>query len=64
MLDQRHSLFKLAGKIDWPVFDECYGLVYAEVGRPGIPTRLMVGLHYLNMQLLIEQKKEALRNVA
>ena len=47
MLDQRHSLFKLAGKIDWPVFDECYGQVYAEVGRPGIPTRLMVGLHYL-----------------
>jgi len=47
MLDQRHSLFKLAGKIDWLVFDECYGMVYAEVGRPGIPTRLMVGLHYL-----------------
>jgi IS5 family transposase len=35
----------LAGLIDWKRFDEAFGGLYAEKGRPGLPTRLMVGLH-------------------
>ena len=47
MLDQRHALYRLAGKIDWTAVEERFGGLYAEEGRPGIPIRLMVGLHYL-----------------
>lgn len=47
MLDQRHALYRLAGAIDWAAAEERFGGLYAEEGRPGIPIRLMVGLHYL-----------------
>lgn len=47
MLDQRHALYRLAGKINWQGVEERFGALYAEEGRPGIPIRLMVGLHYL-----------------
>jgi IS5 family transposase len=48
ILDQEHPIFLLANKIDWSVFDEEFGSTYVEdKGRPGNPTRLMVGLHYL-----------------
>ena len=48
ILNTRHPLFKLAGKIDWSVFEQEFGPLYCENnGRPGLPIRLMVGLHYL-----------------
>jgi transposase, IS5 family len=47
ILDQRHVLLRLAGLIDWSRFEQEYGALYAEQGRPGLPTRLMVGLHFL-----------------
>jgi transposase, IS5 family len=47
MLDHRHALYVLDGKIDWSVFDDEFGARYSEKGRPGVATRLMVGLHYL-----------------
>ena len=47
MIDMRHELVRLAGLIDWKRFDEAFGGLYAERGRPGLPTRLMVGLHLL-----------------
>ena len=47
LLDARHELVRLAALIDWPRFDRDYGALYAERGRPGLPTRLMVGLHLL-----------------
>ena len=47
ILDQRHVLYRLAGKVDWNAVEERFGGLYAEAGRPGIPIRLMVGLHYL-----------------
>jgi IS5 family transposase len=47
ILDQRHALLRLAGLIDWSRFEQEYGALYAEQGRPGLPTRLMVGLHLL-----------------
>jgi IS5 family transposase len=38
----------LSQQIDWAVFENEYGQLYKEgQGRPGLPTRLMVGLHYL-----------------
>ena len=47
MIDMEHSLVKLAGMIDWSRFDEAYGRFYTCKGRPGLPTRLMAGLHLL-----------------
>ncbi len=48
LIDLRHRLVKLAEAFDWPVFEEAFGALYdAEQGRPGVPIRLMVGLHYL-----------------
>jgi IS5 family transposase len=48
ILDPRHSLYMLAESIDWERFDKEFGALYSEkTGRPGLSTRLMVGLHYL-----------------
>jgi IS5 family transposase len=47
ILDQRHELFSLAGLIDWETFDQAFGRFYRPVGWPAKPTRLMVGLSYL-----------------
>ncbi|BAJ83050.1 putative transposase for insertion sequence element (plasmid) [Acidiphilium multivorum AIU301] len=48
IIDQRHPLTRLARLIDWRVFEERFGALYAEAaGRPALPTRLMVALHLL-----------------
>jgi IS5 family transposase len=48
IVDQRHPLVRLAALIDWGRFDEAFGALYTDgIGRPGLPTRLMVGLHLL-----------------
>ncbi|HYJ45361.1 MAG TPA: IS5 family transposase [Pyrinomonadaceae bacterium] len=47
-LNPQHPLFQLSQQIDWSYFEREFGPLYAEeVGRPGVPTRLLVGLHYL-----------------
>jgi hypothetical protein len=39
---------RLAGLIDWGRFEAAFGALYTDaIGRPGLPTRLMVGLHLL-----------------
>jgi IS5 family transposase len=39
---------RLAGLIDWDRFATAFGPLYRDgVGRPGLPTRLMVGLHLI-----------------
>ena len=48
LVDPKHPLVRLAGLIDWDRFAEAFGPLYREgVGRPGLPTRLMAGLHLL-----------------
>src|SRR3954452_9662522 len=47
IIDVRHPLVRLSQVIDWARFDDAFGSRYAETGRPGLPTRLMVGLHLL-----------------
>jgi IS5 family transposase len=47
-LDYKHPLYILANKIDWSQFEKEIEACYVrDVGRPGISTRLMVGLLYL-----------------
>jgi len=48
LLDQSHPLKVLAEAIDWEFFEREFGALYVErKGRPGLPMRLLVGLHYL-----------------
>jgi transposase, IS5 family len=47
MLDPRHELLRLAAPIDWAALETAFGPLYAEAGRPGLPTRLMAGPHLL-----------------
>jgi len=43
-LDPRQGLYKLAERIDWEVYEEAFGSLYSEEGRPALPIRRMVGL--------------------
>ena len=44
-LDQKHPLYLLANKINWPFFDEAFKVHYSEkMGKPAKPIRLMVSL--------------------
>jgi IS5 family transposase len=48
IINPQHPLIVLAGQIDWSRFDAEIDACYAnEIGRPGINTRVMVGLLYL-----------------
>jgi len=48
ILDERHELLRLGKLIDWDRFDAAFGQLYVDKkGRPGLPTRLMAGLHLL-----------------
>jgi hypothetical protein len=48
IIDLRHSLCQLANSINWETFIQEFGPLYVEeMGRPGLPIRLMVGLDYL-----------------
>ena len=43
MIDLKHELVLLADRIDWEYFEKEFSPLYANVGQPGIPIRLMVG---------------------
>ena len=48
ILNHQHPLYRLADSIDWSLFDKEFGVLYVEnFGRPGLPIRLLVALHYL-----------------
>ena len=48
VINMEHPLVILACRIDWSSLEESFGELYVpDQGRPGLPTRLMVGLHYL-----------------
>jgi IS5 family transposase len=47
LLDPAHDLVNLAGVIDWEEVHNRLAPYYSNVGRRGLPIRLMVGLHIL-----------------
>jgi len=48
IISLEHPLVKLSESIDWEGLEQEFGQFYVEeIGRPGIPIRVMVGLHYL-----------------
>ena len=42
-----HEMVRLADSIDWANFEQSFGTMWEDKGRPAIDTRLMVSLHYL-----------------
>jgi IS5 family transposase len=48
IVDMKHPLALLAGKVDWGFLEGVFGAVYTDKpGRPPLPTRLMAGLAIL-----------------
>ncbi len=48
ILNSSHSLYRLANSLNWEYLSNQFGKYYAyDKGRPAIPIRVMVGLHYL-----------------
>ena len=44
ILNMKHELVQLAGKIDWEFIDGEIAPLYSDQGRPGIETRFVIGL--------------------
>jgi transposase, IS5 family len=44
IINMKHELVQLAGKIDWDWIDGEIAPLYSENGRPGIAIRFMIGL--------------------
>ena len=44
IINMKHELVQLAGKIDWDWIDEQIAPFYSDKGRPGIESRFVVGL--------------------
>ncbi len=48
VLDPSQELYRLAAVIDWVALEAEFGKLYCpDNGRPGVPIRLMAGLHFL-----------------
>ena len=48
MAHKSHPLVILSDKFNWEVFNKSFGSEFdPKNGRPGLSTRLMVGLHYI-----------------
>ena len=46
IINMRHELVQLAGKIDWDFIDGEIAPLYRDSGRPGIATRFVIGLFF------------------
>src|SRR5271166_6620429 len=47
IINMRHELVRLGELIDWGRLEAHFAPYYSEAGRPGLPIRLVVGLHLL-----------------
>ncbi len=47
IINLRHELVRLGDLIDWARLEAHFAPYYSEAGRPGLPIRLLVGLHLL-----------------
>lgn len=61
LIDRRHELVKLSQLIDWEHFELQWGATFCENGRPGIATRLIAGLHYLEHTYSLSDEQVVMR---
>jgi len=52
IINLKHELVQLGGKIDWDWIDREIAPFYSDKGRPGIETRFVIGLLLLNLRLI------------
>ena len=52
IVNMKHELVQLGGKIDWDWIDREIAPFYTDKGRPGIETRFVIGLLLLNLRLI------------
>ncbi len=48
IINMKHELVQLAGKLDWDWLDNQIAPLFSDQGRPATPTRFMIGLLLLN----------------
>ena len=46
IINMKHELVQLAGRIDWDWIDREIASLYSDKGRPGIEARFVIGLAY------------------
>src|SRR5438874_8963352 len=61
IINMRHELVQLAGKIDWDFIDGEIAPLYSDSGRPGIATRFVIGLFLLKHTRLARKHGVRLR---
>src|SRR5438067_1180220 len=44
IINMKHELVQLAGKLDWEWLDREIAPLYSDKGRPGVETRFVIGL--------------------
>lgn len=57
IINMRHELVILSHGIDWERLDTHFGQFFSENGRPGIPSRMMIGLHILKHTLALSDEE-------
>ena len=49
IINPSHELVILSARIDWKQFENEFGQLYSNTGKPGVPIRIMVGLMILKV---------------
>ena len=51
IINMKHELVQLAGKVDWEFIDGEIAPLYSDGGRPGIATQFVIGLFFAQAYL-------------
>jgi IS5 family transposase len=49
IINPNHKLVLLSAKMEWKLFENEFGQLYSNTGKPGVPIRIMVGLMILKI---------------
>ena len=49
IINPNHELVLLSAKMDWKRFENDFGQLYSNTGKPAVPIRIMVGLMFLKI---------------
>lgn len=61
IINMRHELVLLSHGVDWEQLDTHFGQFFSENGRPGIPSRMMIGLHILKHTFALSDEEVCAR---
>ena len=64
IINMKHELVRLAQTIDWDWIDDELADCFSEAGRPGLPTRFMVGLLLLKQTYALSDEQVCDRRVS